>query len=124
MKSSASRAARSKIEEGLILNFEAFLRELEDGMRDLARREAAGYMTAAITDGRDFLDSLKADLPLWTKQLASGQLSLPDFEFLVKGKKDLAKMVALTQAGFAAIRIERLRVALIDLIINAAGKLV
>ncbi len=38
--------------------------------------------------------------------------------------KDLAQMHALTQAGMAAVRVDRIRVAVIDLVIISAGKLV
>ena len=74
--------------------------------------------------GREFVDAVRADLDEWARQLAAGKLSKSDFDFLVRGKKDLAEMNALTQAGLAAVRIERIRTASIDLITTAASKLV
>lgn len=106
------------------MNFENFFRELKDGARDIAREEAKGFVKEATSDGKAFLNAIRDDLELWTKQLAEGKLTVEDFEFLVKGKKDLAQMKALTQAGLAAVRIDRVRMAMIDLVITAAGKLV
>jgi hypothetical protein len=56
--------------------------------------------------------------------MADGTLAPKDFAFLVRGKKDLATMNALTQAGLAAIRIDQIRSAMIDLIITAAAKMI
>ena len=107
-----------------MLDFDRFFQELKNGASEIAKREAAEFVPEATDDGQDFLEAIKNDLETWSKQLADGELSKEDFAFLVKGKKDLAKMKALTQAGLAAIRIDRIRLAMIDLIITAAGKIV
>jgi hypothetical protein len=105
-------------------DFDQFFRELKDGVSDIAVREASGLVKDVTDDGKDFLEAIKGDLALWTKQVSNGQLSASDFEFLVRGKKDLAQMKALTQAGLAAVRTDRIRTAMIDLVISAAGRLV
>lgn len=107
-----------------MFDFDKFFRELKAGAVEIAKAEATDFVKEASGDGKTFLDAMKADLKKWTKQYAEGKLSKEDFEFLVKGKKDLAKMEALTQAGLAAIKVDRIRVALIDLVITAAFKLV
>lgn len=107
-----------------MVKFEEFFKELKKGARKVAKKEAAKFTQAATDDGKDFLEAIKIDLGTWTNQLAQGKLSPENFAFLVRGKKDLAQMKALTQAGLAAIRIDRVRMAMIDLIITAAGKLV
>ncbi len=104
--------------------FDDFLNEVKTGAVEIAKREAADFLDAATKDAQAFLNDVKTDLKTWTQQLAAGQLSMTDFEFLVKGQKDLAEMVALKEAGLAAIRIDRMRNALIDLIITAAGKMI
>ena len=48
-------------------------------------------------------------------------MSKDELDFLIRGKKDLAKMNALTQAGLTAVRIDQIRLALIDLLVKAAG---
>lgn len=104
--------------------FDDFLHEVKTGTQQIAQQEAAEFLEAATKDAQAFLNDLETDLKTWTQQLASGQLSLTDFEFLVKGKKDLAQMVALKEAGLAVIRIDRVRNALINLVIKAAGKMI
>jgi hypothetical protein len=107
-----------------MLNFDAFFKELKKGAVEIAKEQARDFVKEATSDGNEFLDDVKADLRKWTKQLAEGKLSKKDFEFLVMGKKDLAKMEALKQAGLAAIRVEQIRTAMIDLVITCAGKMV
>lgn len=104
--------------------WERFLNEVKTGAQKIAQQEAADFLDAATKDTQAFLNDLERDLETWTQQLASEQLSMAEFEFLVKGKKDLAQMIALTQAGLAAIRIDRIRNALIDLVIKAASKMI
>lgn len=104
--------------------FDDFLHEIKTGAQQIAQQEAAEFLDAATKDAQAFLNDLETDLKTWTQQLASGQLSSADFEFLVKGKSDLAQMVALKKAGLAAIRIDRIRNALIDLVIKAASKMI
>ena len=104
--------------------FDDFFQEVKGGVIDIARNEAAQFVKQASDDSQKFVDALRADLETWTRQMAAGELSLTDFEFLVKGKRDLAEMNALTQAGLAAVRIDRIRTASINLIITAASKMV
>lgn len=107
-----------------MVNFDKFFRELKKGAKGVAKKEAAKFQKEANADGKAFLEAIKHDLKIWTQQVAKGKMSMEDFEFLVKGKKDLAKMKALTEAGLSAVRIDRIRMAMIDLIITAAWKLV
>jgi len=101
-----------------------FISEVKTGIVDIAKTQAKDFVAEATSDGQAFLDALKADLQTWTKQMADGTLAPKDFAFLVRGKKDLATMNALTQAGLAAIRIDQIRSAMIDLIITAAAKMI
>lgn len=104
--------------------FDSFLKEVKAGVIAIARGEAKEFAKQAGADSKKFVDAIRADLEKWTRQLAAGELSKGDFDFLVRGKKDLVEMNALTQAGLAAVRIERIRTASIDLIVAAASKLV
>lgn len=107
-----------------MFEFDAFLQEVRAGAVVIAQREAKDFVTQAGADADRFARTLRADLEIWTGHLAAGQMTAADFAFLVRGKKDLAEMQALTQAGLAAIRIDRIRAAVIDLVITAAGKMV
>ncbi len=80
------------------------------------------FSQAATKDGQAFLKKARADLERWTKALARGRLSKADFEWLVQGKKDLAEMEALKQAGLGLVRVDQFRSSLIDLVIGTAFK--
>lgn len=101
-------------------NFDQFLESVKNGVADLATTEASGFVDAARRDGEAFVDATKEDLLVWTRQLADGLLSKDEFEFLVKGKKDLAKMEALTQAGAGAAKVEKVRTGVLNIVLSSA----
>ena len=102
--------------------FDDFLKALKDGLKQLVADTVQDFSQAASKDGQAFLTKARADLERWTKALARGQLSKADFEWLVQGKKDLAEMAALKQAGLALVRVDQFRSSLFDLVIGTAFK--
>ena len=92
------------------------------GVVNIAKGDLKDFLKEAKDDTNQFLAATKEDLKTWTKQLADGDLSKDEFEFLLRGKEDLAEMHALTQAGIAAAQIQKFRDALIDLVIDTAFK--
>lgn len=101
-------------------DFNDFLESLKKGLEELIKKNWKEVKDAAEKDGNAFFDKTKEDLKRWTKLLAQGDLSQDDFEWLVVGKKDLAEMEALKQAGLALVRLERFQNALISLVIDTA----
>ncbi len=101
-------------------DFNDFWKNLKSGLEELAKKNWKEFSEAAEKDGKAFLDKTKEDLKRWTKLLAQGDLSKDDFEWLIAGKKDLAEMEALKQAGLALVRVERFQNALISLVIDTA----
>lgn len=100
--------------------FDDFWKTLKEGLEALAVKNWKEVKGAAVADGTAFFDKTKADLERWTKLLAAGELTKDDFEWLIAGKKDLAEMQALKQAGLAQVRLERFQNALISLVIDTA----
>lgn len=101
-------------------DFNDFLESLKKGLEELIQKNWKEFKDAAEKDGKVFFDKTKEDLKRWTKLLAQGNLSKDDFEWLVAGKKDLAELEALKQAGLAMVRLERFQNALISLAIDTA----
>jgi len=101
-------------------NFDDFWKTLKAGLEELALKNWNEVKGAAVADGKAFFDQTKADLERWTKLLAAGELTKEDFEWLVAGKKDLAEMQALKNAGLALVRLEKFQNALISLVVNTA----
>ena len=102
--------------------FEDIAKEVLDGVAAAAKQQGTGFEAGAQQDAQAFLDALKADLLTWTMQVAAGQLSKDDFVFLVRGKKDLAQMHALTEAGLGAAGVDKIQTSLINLVVAAALK--
>jgi hypothetical protein len=101
-------------------SYNKFLSALKEALGTLINDGWSDYKKAATSDSKAFLAKAKTDLERWTKLLAEGKLTEKDFAWLVKGKKDLAELEALTQAGIAAARLARFRKTLLDTVVSTA----
>ncbi len=99
-------------------NIQDILKQLEQGITNIAQSSLKNYLSQAQVDGKSFLVAIQDDLTNWTNLLATGQLSANDFKDLVLGQKDLMQMVALTQAGVAAIQLDQFKQEVFGLVIN------
>ncbi|HAY21626.1 hypothetical protein [Desulfobacca acetoxidans] len=87
-------------------DFDRFLQLFTDGVKDLAQKEFSEFVQAALDDGVSFMTKFKSDVEEWGMKLARGEMTANDVEWLMQGKKDLAEMNALKQAGLAQARIQ------------------
>ncbi|WPU92008.1 hypothetical protein SNE25_22065 [Mucilaginibacter sabulilitoris] len=108
----------------MALDFKNILATLKSGVKDLAQSTLKDFIASATADGQAIIDSLQNDLERWTQQLANGEITKKDFEFLVLGQKDLIEMMALKQAGIAEIQAEKFKNGVFDLITNTVTGLV
>jgi hypothetical protein len=102
--------------------FNDFVSTLKTDLLDFAKVNYEEYKDELLKDGTLFIEKAKSDLERWTEGLASGALSKDDFEFLLKGKKDLAQMEALKQLGLSKIRITKITNGIIDVVVGSAFK--
>jgi hypothetical protein len=102
--------------------FNDFVSTLKNDLLDFAKENLEEYKNEILKDGNAFIEKTKGDLKRWTEGLESGALSKADFEFLLKGKKDLAQMEALEQLGLSKIRISKITNGIIDVVIGSAFK--
>lgn len=105
------------------INFEQYFKTLESGVSDVAKETVSDFMSQGKQDGQNVLNLMKADLERWTIEVSNGEMSLSDFEFLVKAEKELDEMDALKEAGIAAIDLDKFKNGLISLTINTLSKL-
>ena len=103
-------------------NFNDFIVTLKSDLLDFAKENMEEYKDELLKDGTQFVEKTKSDLERWTDALASEALSPKDFEFLLKGKKDLAEMEALKQLGLSKIRITKIFNSLVNVIAGSAVK--
>ena len=80
-------------------DFKDFLDTLAERIASLAVRSLKDFRGAVTKDGKAFLEKAKHDLERWTALLEGGQLTRDEFEWLVKGEKDLAELAALKPGG-------------------------
>lgn len=102
--------------------FNDFVSTFKNDLLDFAKENFDEYKEELLKDGNSFLEKSKSDIQRWTEGLASGALSPADFEFLLKGKKNLAQMEALKQIGLSKIRISKITNGIIDVVLGSAVK--
>jgi hypothetical protein len=96
--------------------FSAFWKSLREELRRLVESSWREYRDAALKDGDAFFRRTREDLERWAALLARGQLTADEAAWLVRGKKDLATLAALEQAGLALAARDRFRDALLDVL--------
>jgi hypothetical protein len=102
--------------------FNDFLTTIKNDLLEFAKENLKEYKDELLKDGNEFVKKTKKDLERWTEGLASGALSKADFEFLLKGKRDLAEMEALKQLGLSKIRVNKITNGVIDIVVGSAVK--
>ena len=102
--------------------FNDFLTTIKNDLLEFAKENLEEYKDELLKDGNEFVKKTKKDLERWTEGLASGALSKADFEFLLKGKRDLAEMEALKQLGLSKIRVNKITNGVIDIVMGSAVK--
>lgn len=100
-----------------------FLRTLGERIAQLAADAFKRHAAAARRDAAEFLARTRADLARWAQLLAEGQLTPDEFQWLVKGRLDVAKLAALKQAGLAKARLDGFRRALLETVVGTAREL-
>ncbi len=102
-------------------DFDDFLEDVKAGLGGLVADTLGDFADSAKERAAAFLEDTKEDLQKWRQQLADGEISLDDFEFLVKGKADLAEMSVLLERGAAKVAVDRFRLGLVQLIRDSAA---
>jgi hypothetical protein len=102
--------------------WDTFVQTVLDGVKSLATGTLQGFLKQMQADASGFATQAKADIELWSQQLAKNQIDKDDFEANVQAEADLAKLAALTAAGIAAADLQRFRDGLVNVIVSAATK--
>lgn len=99
-------------------DFQTLFNQLKKEVSKVAVASVQQFKNEAEADAQNLLENLKQNLQTWTFQLAAGEISKEDFEFLVMGQKELIEMNILKQKGMALIKLDELKISLIKQIIN------
>lgn len=102
----------------ITVNFDQMYESLKSGIESVSKNTLHDYLTEAKEDGRQALESIKENLQHWAEEVENGAMTYEDLEFLLKGEEGLNEMMALKQAGLAAVHIDKFKEGLINMIIG------
>lgn len=105
-----------------MFDFDSFLDTLKSDLGDIIKEFGEEYKEDVLNDVEDFANKTRRDIEKWAKLLKEGKLSLKDFEFLLKGKKDLAELEALKQKGLTQAKLDKLKADILDTVLGSVKK--
>ena len=108
----------------MTINFEEVFNGLKKSIGDLAQKTFKDYVSQARADGQKILDLLRDQLKDYTRQFAENEISAMEFKDLILGQKDELEVVALKQAGIAAIEADKFKAGVLDLIVKTITGLI
>lgn len=100
------------------MDFEELLKQIKDELLKILGESYADYKNESKKDVEAFLEASKDKLERWTKLLANTELTVKDYEWLLKSQKDILVLKALYQAGITKQRLGHLKNKIIDTIVN------
>lgn len=106
------------------IDFNQIFQNLEKGVESVAKDSLKNYEDQAKTAGKQALDDMKDNLQRWAIEVENGAMNKEDLEFLLQGEEALDKLVALKEAGLAAVQIDKFKNGLINMIIGTITGLV
>ncbi len=106
------------------IDVESLIDSMKTQLREIARRELGGYIARLLADVNAFIVEAITDIRVWATQLVAGEITQAEFSFLVGGLSDRMVLHAITQAGAAIVAIQRVRNAVIDLLISSVFKII
>jgi len=86
----------------------------------LAKTLFAKFVQQAVQDGNAFLTQTENDIATWLQDLKNGDITQKNFESLVRGESDLAKMETLKQTGLGKVAIDTFVNGFVQIVINVA----
>ena len=106
------------------MDFEKLLKELKTALAELFGEKWNDLKSEAKKDIEQFLEDSKEKLKRWTELLANGDITLEDYEWLIKSQKDLMLMQALHSAGVNKISLGHFKNKVIKTIIDVVKTVV
>lgn len=82
-----------------------------------AFKRAEDFKKALEEDATAFLEKTEEDLNRWADLADEGKLMPDELEFLLMGKRDLAEMHGLKQAGLALVQVQKMKAVVIQSVI-------
>lgn len=106
------------------MDFEALLKEWKSALITIFGEKWTDLKNESKKDIDQFLNVSKDKLKRWTELLVNGDIDIEDYEWLVKGQKDLMLMQALNSAGVQKISLGHFKNKVIKTIIDVVKAVV
>ncbi len=103
-----------------MFDFDGFLSETLKELKEFIKKHWEGYAKDILDETETVLKESKEDIQRWVGLVVKGELGRDELEFLLQSKKELIKLKGLEQAGLSLIKIERLRDAIVCLVVENA----
>ena len=100
------------------IHFDMIYGLLKNNLASVAKDTVHDYVTAAKKDGQQALENMKENLQHWTQEVENGAMTTEDLRFLLNSEAGLDEMIALKEAGLAAIQVDKFKDGLINMIIG------
>lgn len=100
------------------MDFEELLKQLKAELLKVLGDKFEDYKSESKKDVEAFLKASKQKLERWTKLLASKDLTVKDYEWLLKSQKDILVLNALYQVGVSKIKLGHLKNKIIKTIVD------
>ncbi len=104
--------------------FDAFLDTLKNDLSGVIKEFGEEYKEDILKDAGAFAARTRDDLEKWARMIKEDELSVKDFEYLLKAKKDLAEMEALKKTGLTQAKLDKLKADILDVVLGAVRKMV
>jgi len=106
------------------MDFEELLKLIKEELIRVLGESYAEYKEEAKEDIDAFLESSKVKLERWTNLLVSTELTVKDYEWLVKSQKDILVLEALYAAGASKRRLGHLKNKIIKTVVETVIRVV
>jgi hypothetical protein len=85
------------------MDFEKILKQLKESLMEVLGDQYAGFKKETKKDLEDFISGSRDKLERWTNLLADGEISLDEYEWLIKSQEDLLALKGLEKVGISRI---------------------
>ena len=106
------------------MDFQELLKGLKKNLTEILGDQYSDFKKETKEDLEAFLETSKDKLERWTKLLANGELSLDEYEWLVKSQKDLLTLKGLQQIGISKISLGHFKNKVVKTIVDVVKGLI
>lgn len=104
--------------------FDQIYELLKKNVASVAKDTVTDYETEAKKDGQQALENMKENLGHWAQEVENGAMTAEDLRFLLNSEAGLDEMIALKEAGLAAVQVDKFKDGLINMVIGTVTGLV